>query len=338
MEKFTLVTGGTGYIGSHTVVALMEAGYQVVIVDNLENSSDKVLSRIESITGTSPVFIRADLRETTTITKIFEEYPISSVVHFAGLKAVGESVENPAKYYDNNIGSTLSLINAMKSSAVSTLVFSSSATVYSPSEEPPFDEEAVRGPTNPYGMSKYFIEQILTDVALADENWSIGLLRYFNPIGAHPTGLIGEMPTGIPNNLVPYIMQVAVEKLEKLYIFGDDYETPDGSCIRDYVHVVDLARGHLAALRFLEGVNGTHVWNLGTGKGSSVLELVKTVEEVIGKPIPRETVGRREGDIPVVFADVEKASNELTWRAENTLKRMCLDHWNWQRQNPDGYQ
>ncbi len=319
-------------------MALMEAGYQVVIVDNLENSSDKVLSRIESITGTSPVFIRADLRETTTITKIFEEYPISSVVHFAGLKAVGESVENPAKYYDNNIGSTLSLINAMKSSAVSTLVFSSSATVYSPSEEPPFDEEAVRGPTNPYGMSKYFIEQILTDVALADENWSIGLLRYFNPIGAHPTGLIGEMPTGIPNNLVPYIMQVAVEKLEKLYIFGDDYETPDGSCIRDYVHVVDLARGHLAALRFLEGVNGTHVWNLGTGKGSSVLELVKTVEEVIGKPIPRETVGRREGDIPVVFADVEKASNELAWRAENTLKRMCLDHWNWQRQNPDGYQ
>ncbi len=338
MEKFTLVTGGTGYIGSHTVVALMEAGYQVVIVDNLENSSDKVLSRIESITGTSPVFIRADLRETTTITKIFEEYPISSVVHFAGLKAVGESVENPAKYYDNNIGSTLSLINAMKSSAVSTLVFSSSATVYSPSEEPPFYEEAARGPTNPYGMSKYFIEQILTDVALADENWSIGLLRYFNPIGAHPTGLIGEMPTGIPNNLVPYIMQVAVEKLEKLYIFGDDYETPDGSCIRDYVHVVDLARGHLAALRFLEGVNGTHVWNLGTGKGSSVLELVKTVEEVIGKPIPRETVGRREGDIPVVFADVEKASNELTWRAENTLKRMCLDHWNWQCQNPDGYQ
>ena len=338
MEKFTLVTGGTGYIGSHTVVALMEAGYQVVIVDNLENSSDKVLSRIESITGTSPVFIRADLRETTTITKIFEEYPITSVVHFAGLKAVGESVENPAKYYDNNIGSTLSLINAMKSSAVSTLVFSSSATVYSPSEEPPFDEQATRGPTNPYGMSKYFIEQILTDVALADENWSIGLLRYFNPIGAHPTGLIGEMPTGIPNNLVPYIMQVAVEKLEKLYIFGDDYETPDGSCIRDYVHVVDLARGHLAALRFLEGVNGTHVWNLGTGKGSSVLELVKTVEEVIGKPIPRETVGRREGDIPVVFADVEKASNELTWRAENTLTRMCLDHWNWQRQNPDGYQ
>ena len=226
----------------------------------------------------------------------------------------------------------------MASSEVSTLVFSSSATVYSPSEIAPFDEAAELGPTNPYGMSKYFIEQILSDVALGDDEWSIGLLRYFNPIGAHPTGLIGEMPTGIPNNLVPYIMQVAVEKLEKLFIFGDDYQTPDGTCIRDYIHVVDLARGHLAALRFLEDANGSHVWNLGTGQGSSVHELVKMIEEVIGKPIPREVVGRRSGDIPVVFADVEKASNELSWRAENTLLQMCVDHWNWQRQNPDGYQ
>ena len=225
----------------------------------------------------------------------------------------------------------------MASSKVSTLVFSSSATVYSPSEIAPFDEAAELGPTNPYGMSKYFIEQILSDVALGDDEWSIGLLRYFNPIGAHPTGLIGEMPTGIPNNLVPYIMQVAVEKLEKLFIFGDDYQTPDGTCIRDYIHVVDLARGHLAALRFLEDANGSHVWNLGTGQGSSVHELVKMIEEVIGKPIPREVVGRRSGDIPVVFADVEKASNELSWRAENTLLQMCVDHWNWQRQNPDGY-
>ena len=225
----------------------------------------------------------------------------------------------------------------MASSEVSTLVFSSSATVYSPSEIAPFDEAAELGPTNPYGMSKYFIEQILSDSALRDDRWSIGLLRYFNPIGAHPTGLIGEMPTGVPNNLVPYIMQVATEKLEKLFIFGDDYETPDGTCIRDYIHVVDLARGHLAALRFLEDANGSHVWNLGTGKGSSVLELVKIIEEVTGKPIPREVVERRSGDIPVVFADVEKASNELSWRAENTLLQMCVDHWNWQRQNPDGY-
>ena len=337
MEKFTLVTGGTGYIGSHTSVALMEAGYQVVIVDSLVNSSKKVLSRIEQITGSAPVFVEADLRDTSTMIEIFRDYPITSVVHFAGLKAVGESVEEPVKYYANNLGSTLSLLDAMASSEVSTLVFSSSATVYSPSEIAPFDEVAGLGPTNPYGMSKYFIEQILSDVALGDDGWSIGLLRYFNPIGAHPTGLIGEMPTGIPNNLVPYIMQVAAEKLEKLFIFGDDYETPDGTCIRDYIHVVDLARGHLAALRFLEDANGSHIWNLGTGKGSSVLELVKMIEEVIGKPIPREVVGRRSGDIPVAFADIKKASNELSWRAENTLKKMCIDHWNWQRQNPDGY-
>ena len=337
MEKFTLVTGGTGYIGSHTSVALMEAGYQVVIVDNLVNSSKKVLSRIEQITGTAPVFIEADLRDTSTIIEIFSDYPIASVVHFAGLKAVGESVEEPVKYYDNNLGSTLSLLDAMASSEVSTLVFSSSATVYSPSETAPFDEAAELGPTNPYGISKYFIEQILSDIALRDDGWSIGLLRYFNPIGAHPTGLIGEMPTGVPNNLVPYIMQVATEKLEKLFIFGDDYDTPDGTCIRDYIHVVDLARGHLAALRFLEDANGSHVWNLGTGKGSSVLELVKIIEEVTGKPIPREVVERRSGDIPVVFADVAKASKELSWRAENTLMKMCVDHWNWQSQNPDGY-
>ena len=258
-------------------------------------------------------------------------------MHFAGLKAVGESVEEPVKYYDNNLGSTLSLLDAMASSEVSTLVFSSSATVYSPSETAPFNEAADLGPTNPYGMSKYLIEQILSDIALRDDSWSIGLLRYFNPIGAHPTGLIGEMPTGVPNNLVPYIMQVATEKLEKLFIFGDNYETPDGTCIRDYIHVVDLARGHLAALRFLEDANGSHIWNLGTGKGSSVLELVKIIEEVTGKPIPREVVERRSGDIPVVFADVEKASNELSWRAENTLMKMCVDHWNWQSQNPDGY-
>ena len=337
MEKFTLVTGGTGYIGSHTSVALIEAGYQVVIVDNLVNSSKKVLSRIEQITGSAPVFIEADLRDTSTIIEIFSDYPITSVVHFAGLKAVGESVEEPVKYYDNNLGSTLSLLDAMASSEVSTLVFSSSATVYSPSETAPFDEAAELGPTNPYGISKYFIEQILSDIALRDDGWSIGLLRYFNPIGAHPTGLIGEMPTGVPNNLVPYIMQVATEKLEKLFIFGDDYDTPDGTCIRDYIHVVDLARGHLAALRFLEDANGSHVWNLGTGKGSSVLELVKIIEEVTGKPIPREVVERRSGDIPVVFADVAKASKELSWRAENTLMKMCVDHWNWQSQNPDGY-
>ncbi|MBJ69074.1 MAG: UDP-glucose 4-epimerase GalE [Acidimicrobiaceae bacterium] len=338
MDKCTLVTGGTGYIGSHTTVALLEAGYQVIIVDNLVNSSDKVLSRIEKITGLAPIFVRADLRDTSTITKVFKEYPITSVVHFAGLKAVKESVEEPTKYYDNNLGSALSLVKAMETSGVSTLVFSSSATVYSPFEDSPVDEGATLGPTNPYGMTKYFIERMLTDVALGDKDWSIGLLRYFNPIGAHSTGLIGEMPRGTPNNLVPYVMQVAIEKLEKLYIFGDDYETPDGTCIRDYVHVVDLARGHLAALRFLEKTKGSHIWNLGTGKGTSVLELIQTVEEVIGKSIPKEVVGRRSGDVPIVYADAEKASEELSWRAENTILKMCADHWNWQKQNPDGYQ
>ena len=338
VEKFALVTGGTGYIGSHTVVALIEAGYQVVIIDNLDNSSEIVLSGIERITGHVPHFVHADLRDADAVIKIFKEYPIASVVHLAGLKSVGESIHSPSKYYDNNIGATLNLVKAMQTAEVTTLVFSSSATVYSSSSEPPLGEDAKKLPTNPYGMSKYIIEQVLTDMALANRKWRFGILRYFNPIGAHPSGRIGETPSGIPNNLMPYLMQVAIGKLAKLSIYGGDYETPDGTCIRDYVHVVDLARGHLAALRFLEEANGVHDWNLGTGKGTSVLELVKAVEQVIEKPIPSEIIGRRKGDMPVVFADVTKASNELSWRAEHTIEKMCVDHWNWQKRNPGWYQ
>jgi len=336
VQKFTLVTGGTGYIGSHTAVALIEAGYQVVILDNFDNSSENVLSGIESITGQAPYFVHADLRDEDILLEIFAEYPIGSVVHLAGLKSVEESVENPSKYYDNNIGSSLTLIKAMQASEVSTLVFSSSATVYSSSSESPFDENAKKLPANPYGMSKHLVEEILTDLALANRKWRFGILRYFNPIGAHPSGRIGENPAGLPNNLMPYLMQVAIGNLDKLPIFGDDYETPDGTCIRDYIHVVDLALGHLAALRFLEGERGAHVWNLGTGKGTSVLELVRTVEQVIGRSIPSEIIGRRKGDIPVVFAEVAKASKELSWQAELTLEKMCVDHWNWQNRQLDG--
>ena len=338
MEKFALVTGGMGYIGSHISVALIQAGYQVVVLDNLSNSSEKVLSGIKNITGETPHFVHADLRDDDAILEVFNEYPITSVVHTAGLKSVEESVGDPSKYYENNIGSTITLVKAMKTARVPTLVFSSSATVYSSLSEPPFDENTKTSPVNPYGMSKHIIEQILADMALADSKWRFGILRYFNPVGAHTSGKIGESPSGIPNNLMPYLMQVAIGKLAKLPIYGDDYETPDGTCIRDYVHVVDLARGHLAALKFLENKNGAHFWNLGTGKGTSVLELVKAVEKVVGKPIPIEKKPRRKGDIPIVFADVAKASNELSWQAEYSIEKMCTDHWNWQKYNPDGYQ
>ena len=338
MEKFALVTGGMGYIGSHTSVALIEAGYQVVVLDNLDNSSEKVLTGIESITGQTPHFAHTDLRDVDAVLEVFNEYPITSVIHTAGLKSVEESVTNPSKYYENNIGSTITLVKAMQTAGVSTLVFSSSATVYSSSSKPPFDENAKTFPTNPYGMSKYIIEQIMADMALADSKWRLGILRYFNPVGAHPSGKIGESPSGVPNNLMPYLMQVAIGKLEKLPIYGDDYETPDGTCIRDYVHVVDLARGHLAALEFLENKNGVHFWNLGTGKGTSVLELVKEVEKVIEKPIPIEMKQRRKGDIPIVFADVAKASSQLSWQAKYSIEKMCADHWKWQKHYSDSRQ
>ena len=338
MEKFALVTGGMGYIGSHTSVALIEAGYQVVVLDNLDNSSEKVLTGIESITGQTPHFVHTDLRDANAVLEVFNEYPITAVVHTAGLKSVEESVDDPSKYYENNIGSTIALIKAMQAARVSTLVFSSSATVYSSSSQPPFDERAETSPTNPYGISKYAIEQIMAEMALADSKWRLGVLRYFNPVGAHSSGKIGESPSGIPNNLMPYLMQVAIGKLAKLPIYGNDYATPDGTCIRDYVHVVDLARGHLAALEFLENKNGIHFWNLGTGKGTSVLELVKAVEKVVGKPIPIEMQQRRKGDIPIVFADVTKAANELSWQAQYNIEKMCADHWKWQKYNPDGYQ
>jgi len=337
MDKYVLVTGGAGYIGSHTAVTLLEAGYQIVIIDNLNNSSKEVLGRIGGITGRTPPFIQADLRDTGTILEVFEKYPVTSVMHFAGHKAVGESVDNPSMYYENNIGSTLSLIEAMQAAEISTLIFSSSATVYSSTAVPPFKEETEKGPINPYGMTKYLIEQLLTDLAKTHSNWRIGLLRYFNPLGAHPTGRIGETPIGIPNNLMPYLMQVASGKLAKLKIFGDNYDTPDGTCIRDYIHVVDLARGHLAALQFLNKRTGAHAWNLGTGKGTSVLELVETVEKIIGHPISREITSRREGDATEAIADPSKAYAELSWRAELTIDDMCVDHWNWQQQNPEGY-
>ncbi|MCH1511974.1 MAG: UDP-glucose 4-epimerase GalE [Acidimicrobiales bacterium] len=337
MDKYVLVTGGTGYIGSHTAVALLEAGYQIVIIDNLNNSSKEVLSRIEEITGTTPPFVQADLRDTDTVHEVFEKYSVTSVMHFAGHKAVGESVENPSMYYANNIGSTLSLIEAMQAAEIFTLIFSSSATVYSSTALSPFKEETEKDPINPYGMTKYLIEQRLTDLIKTHADWRIGLLRYFNPLGAHPTGRLGETSIGTPNNLMPYLMQVASGKLPKLKIFGDDYDTPDGTCIRDYIHVADLAKGHLAALQFLKGRTGAHAWNLGTGKGTSVLELVETVEKVIGYPINREITSRREGDVIEAIADPSKAYAELLWRAELTIDDMCKDSWNWQQQNPDGY-
>ena len=336
-DRTILVTGGAGYIGSHTVVALLEAGHQVVVIDNLENSSEGAIDGIESITGVRPTFVEADVRDDAALAKIFGDHPIDGVIHFAGLKAVGESTEQPIRYYRNNLDSTLSLVEAMSDSGVHALVFSSSATVYAPEVEPPFTEGDATEPINPYGRTKRMIEQMLTDLATTDDRWRIGLLRYFNPVGAHSSGSIGEDPIGIPNNLMPFVMQVAVGRREELSVFGGDYDTPDGSAIRDYIHVVDLARGHLAALRRLEEVTGVHIWNLGTGVGTTVLEVVAAAEKAVGHPIPHRIVGRRPGDLAVSFADPTKAQDELGWRAEYTIDNMCVDHWNWQRQHPDGY-
>jgi UDP-glucose 4-epimerase len=339
MESQTiLVTGGAGYIGSHTVVSLLEAGYDCVVIDNLENSSARAIDRIEAITSRRPAFVEADVNDRAALEQVFAHHDISGVIHFAGLKAVGESVSMPRRYYDVNIGSTVSLLEAMENADVRRLVFSSSATVYAADTEPPLTEDAATGATSPYGRTKHMIEQILTDVVAADSSWRIGLLRYFNPVGAHPSGQIGEDPKGIPNNLMPFVMQVAVGKFPELKVFGDDYPTPDGTCIRDYIHVVDLARGHLAALRRLDEIEGLHIWNLGTGRGSSVLEVVEAAGRAVGQPIPYQVVGRRAGDVPVSFASTEKAERELQWRAEHTMDNMCADHWNWQRNNPGGYE
>ena len=332
-----LVTGGAGYIGSHTCVALLEAGYDVVVVDDLSNGSEQAVTEAAAIADGSIEFHRIDVGDRAALDDVFAARPIDGVIHFAGLKAVGESVAEPLRYFRVNLGTTLTLTETMAAHGVKRLVFSSSATVYSPAASVPLHEDAATGPTNPYGETKAMIEQILTSVGAADPEMAVALLRYFNPVGAHESGRIGEDPAGIPNNLMPFVMQVAVGKLAELSVFGDDYDTPDGTCIRDYIHVVDLARGHVAALRRLAEAPGVHTWNLGTGHGTSVFEMIAAVERAVGHPIQRRVVGRRSGDQPVSYADVSRAQRDLGWRAERTIDNMCADHWNWQRTHPDGF-
>ena len=332
-----LVTGGAGYIGSHTAVELLTRGHEVVVVDNLANSSEESLKRVEKITGKKVVFYRTDVRDRGELQRIFSEHAIDWVIHFAGLKAVGESVRLPLSYYDNNLVSTLVLLEVMKEHGVKNIVFSSSATVYGDPAELPLKETTKLNPTtNPYGTSKVMQEQILKDLCVADPAWKVVLLRYFNPVGAHESGLIGEDPKGIPNNLMPYVAQVASGKLEKIGVFGNDYPTPDGTGVRDYIHVVDLARGHVAAIENLKEA-GVHIYNLGTGNGYSVLDMIKAFSQACGKKLPYEIKPRRAGDIPSCYASSEKAKKELGWRAEYGLEKMCLDQWNWQKNNPNGY-
>ncbi|MFG6179135.1 UDP-glucose 4-epimerase GalE [Halomonas sp. THAF12] len=338
MSQTVLVTGGAGYVGSHAVVALLERGYSVVVVDNLTNSSREALRRAEKIAGSSPVFIQGDIRDVSLLSTIFNEFDIDLVMHFAGLKSVGESVSRPLDYHEVNVAGTISLCQVMQSASVFNLVFSSSATVYGEPSSMPIRETFPTGkPTNPYGRSKLLVEQILEDLAHSDERWSIGVLRYFNPVGAHPSGLIGEDPKGIPNNLLPYVSQVAVGKLPRLKVFGNDYPTSDGTGVRDYIHVVDLVQGHLDALRVLPDMNGVHVWNLGTGKGYSVLQTVEAFAKVSGCEVPFEFCERREGDIAECWADPAKAYKELGWQARFGIEKMVEDAWRWQRLNPDGY-
>ncbi|TYR73415.1 UDP-glucose 4-epimerase GalE [Rossellomorea vietnamensis] len=332
-----LVTGGTGYIGSHACVELLEAGYEVVIVDNFHNSKPAVLDRIFAITGKEPVFYELDLLDEGGLNRVFSENPIEAVMHFAGLKAVGESVELPLNYYHSNLTGTLHLLEAMRNHNVKRLVFSSSATVYGVPEKVPISEDFPLSATNPYGRTKLMIEEMLRDIAVSDPDWSIGILRYFNPIGAHESGKIGEDPGGIPNNLLPYISQVAAGKLEHLNVFGIDYPTFDGTGVRDYIHVVDLARGHIKALERLFLSEGIETYNLGTGKGYSVLQMVSAFEEVSGKKIPYRIAGRRRGDVAECYADPRKAESQLGWKAEKGMADMCRDAWRWQSANPDGY-
>ncbi len=333
-----LVTGGAGYIGSHTCVELMESGHDVVVIDNLCNSNPRSLERVEALTGRKVSFYEGDVRDEALLRRIFAEQAIDSVIHFAGLKAVGESVAQPWRYYDNNLNSTLVLTKVMADVGVKRIIFSSSATVYSGDNEMPLRETSRTGScTNPYGWTKYMTEQILSGIAHADPEWSVVLLRYFNPIGAHESGMIGEDPRGIPNNLMPYITQVAIGRREKLSIFGNDYDTPDGTGVRDYIHVVDLAKGHVAAVTFATENTGCEVFNLGTGTGYSVLDMVKAFEEANGVRIPYQIAGRRPGDLPVCYADPAKSAEMLGWKAEKNLRDMCRDSWNWQSRNPMGY-
>lgn len=332
-----LVTGGAGYIGSHTCVELLNNGHDVIIVDNLSNSKPEVINRIKELTGKDFKFYKADILNKKEIDKIFKENNIEAVIHFAGLKAVGESVKIPLRYYYNNVTGTLVLCEVMQKHNVKKMVFSSSATVYGKPKTVPITENFPLSATNPYGRTKLMIEQILRDVYVSDNDWSIALLRYFNPIGAHESGRIGEDPNGIPNNLMPYITQVAIGKRERLNVFGDDYDTHDGTGVRDYIHVVDLAKGHLKALEKVMATKGVKAYNLGTGVGYSVLDVVKNFEKATGKKIPYVITSRRPGDIDKCYADPTKACKELGWKAEKTLEDMCKDAWNWQRNNPDGY-
>lgn len=331
-----LVTGGTGYIGSHTVVELINKGYDVVIVDNLSNSKYEVTNRIKTITNKAVDFYQIDVCDKASLKEVFKRHSIDAVIHFAGLKAVGESTVMPMKYYENNIMSTLSLIEVMKEFNCKNLIFSSSATVYGPQDVMPIKEDASLSATNPYGRTKLFIEYILKDLYSADKNWNIALLRYFNPVGAHPSGLIGEDPNGIPNNLCPYITQVAVGKLPFLRVFGNDYDTIDGTGVRDYIHVIDLAIGHLCAIEKLKSNPGLVIYNLGTGKGYSVLEMIKAFEKATGKEIKYKIVDRRAGDIGTCYADATKAYNEMNFKTLKTIDDMAKDAWNFQKMNPDG--
>lgn len=332
-----LVTGGAGYIGSHTLIELIEAGHTPIVVDNLTNSSEESLRRVNKITSTTVPFYKLDIRNTQALADIFKNHSIDAVIHFAGLKAVGESVAQPLEYYETNIGSTLSLLKTMEKYGTKTIIFSSSATVYGDATVMPITEDSQTGIgiTNPYGQTKFMIEQILRDFSVAHPDWNVTLLRYFNPVGAHPSGLIGEDPSGTPNNLLPYVTQVAIGRREFVSVYGDDYDTPDGTGVRDYIHVVDLAKGHVAALNGAKA--GVSTYNLGTGTGTSVLELIKSLEKAVGKEIAYKVVDRRPGDVATNYASPEKAARELNWRAEKSIDEATADSWRWQRMNPEGF-
>lgn len=332
-----LVTGGMGYIGSHTCIQMLASGMTPYIFDNLDNSKSTVLPRIEAVSGQLPVFIKGDVRDKVALVNTMKQYNIDAVIHFAGLKAVGESVQKPLEYYDNNVNGTLVLVDAMRDAGVKTLVFSSSATVYGDPASVPITEDFPTSATNPYGRSKLMVEECLTDFQQANPDWSITLLRYFNPVGSHPSGLLGEDPQGIPNNLMPFVSQVAVGRREFLSVFGGDYPTTDGTGVRDYIHVMDLSDGHIAALNNVGTKQGLHIFNLGTGNGYSVLDMVKAFELASNKPIPYKIVERRPGDIAECWADPSKAINELNWKATRTLEEMTQDTWKWQSTNPEGY-
>ncbi len=342
-ETCVLVTGGAGFIGSHTVVELLNRGYQVVIVDDLSNANEKVLDRIAQIVGDEAAermsFVRADVADREALEIVFDTFDIDRVIHFAGFKAVGESVAKPIEYYSNNLGSTLTLVDVMRSYGCKDIIFSSSATVYGDPDALPLTEESPKKmATNPYGWTKWMIEQILMDVAKADPEWNVVLLRYFNPIGAHESGLIGEDPKGIPNNLLPYVAQVAVGKRDCVHVFGNDYDTPDGTGVRDYIHVVDLATGHVAALAWMNGKTGCEIFNLGTGTGTSVLEIIKAFSAACGRDLPYVIEPRRAGDVTANWADCTKARELMGWEATRNIADMCRDSWNWQSHNPNGYE